>query len=317
MYCAAEVDEMFDQWKRQGMSKEQLIVKTGLAEIGWPYVWGAAGVSCTPGNRQAYINRDTCPAEEKEQIKKTCQALSNSSKSCGGCTFYPGNRRTLFDDCQGFVKQLHKRVGIILLGGGCTTMWGNNSNWAEKGTIDKMPRDTVCCVFQWSDKNQNMGHMGEHIGGGDIVECSGTVKRSSIANKHWTHYAIPKGLGGNTPMPTHPTIRKGDSGEDVRYCQQLLMKLGYDLSPYNDDGKFGTRTYNAVKDFQRTHTTSDGQKLAVDGVVGPQTWQALIDAAGGEPTPSRELYTVTIPHLTLQQANALIAEYPAADKKKE
>lgn len=119
-------------------------------------------------------------------------------------------------------------------------------------------------------------------------------------------------------MPTHATIRRGSTGADVVECQQDLLKLGYDLGSYGADGKFGAKTEAAVKEFQRTHVDPNtGDKLKVDGIVGPASWAALDAAVGPSPTPTTDLYTVTIPHLTLEQANALIAEYPAADKKKE
>lgn len=65
-------------------------------------------------------------------------------------------------------------------------------------------------------------------------------------------------------MPT--TIKYGSQGADVALAQQLLNSFGYQLSI---DGDFGTETYNTVVDFQtRSH-------IAVDGVVGPETWEAL------------------------------------------
>jgi peptidoglycan hydrolase-like protein with peptidoglycan-binding domain len=67
-------------------------------------------------------------------------------------------------------------------------------------------------------------------------------------------------------------VRSGQSGDQVRALQHLLSaKYGYTLAV---DGVFGSQTDSAVKDFQ-------GSKgLAVDGLVGPQTWQTLI---GGNP----------------------------------
>lgn len=308
MYGASEVDDLFEKWKKQGLSKEQLIVKTAEAELGWPYVWGAVGAVCSPEKRKYYAGRGSCPEDESKVIISGCQALNGSGKYCGGCKFYPDNMRVLIDDCQGFAKQVMSRVGISLAGGGCTSMWNNNNNWSSKGAIDKIPNQ-VCLAFQWNTKKQNMQHVGIYIGDGNIIECSGTVKRSTTAKKAWTHFAVPKGLGGDTPMPTHATIRRGDSGEDVKYCQELLLKLDYNLGSYGADGKFGAKTQVAVKAFQKAHG------LSQDGIVGPRTWQALIDAVG--PDPSGDKYTVTIPHLTAEQANDLVAKYPDAKKTKE
>jgi len=56
-------------------------------------------------------------------------------------------------------------------------------------------------------------------------------------------------------------LRKGDRGPDVKKVQQAL-----DIPA---DGIFGSQTETAVKQFQLE------QKLTVDGIVGPNTWDAL------------------------------------------
>ena len=108
-------------------------------------------------------------------------------------------------------------------------------------------------------------------------------------------------------MPTHPTLRKGASGPDVVECQEDLLTLGYDLAPYGADGKYGNTTIREIKKFQ----TASG--LVADGITGPRTWEALDEAVAGGGT----LYTVTIPHLNQAQAEALIRQYPGAEKKEE
>lgn len=66
---------------------------------------------------------------------------------------------------------------------------------------------------------------------------------------------------------TWPTVKTGSTGENVYSVQLLLEARGYSLSI---DGNFGSQTAATVKSFQSAH------KLSVDGVVGPQTWSALI-----------------------------------------
>lgn len=64
-------------------------------------------------------------------------------------------------------------------------------------------------------------------------------------------------------------IRQGDSGELVRNIQQQLINDGYhDIQ--NELGLFGHSTETAVRDFQMKN------RLTVDGIVGPQTWVALV-----------------------------------------
>ena len=57
---------------------------------------------------------------------------------------------------------------------------------------------------------------------------------------------------------------RGSRGDSVRDLQQKLNANGYKLA---EDGVFGSNTYNAVLDYQRKN------KLAVDGVVGDETWE--------------------------------------------
>ena len=297
MKCAADVDELFQEWKAQGLTKEELIIRTAEAEIGWPYVWGAVAAQCTPAKRQYYAGRSSCPEAEAKLIISRCQALNGSGRSCGGCTYYPDNRRVLIDDCQGFIKQLASRVGISLTGGGCSTMWRNNANWEAKGTIDTLP-EKLCCVF-WQNPNDKtiMSHIGWYIGNGWMIHCSGTVKKEKLSKK-CTHWAIPKGLRGDAPMPepTLPTLRRGSSGEYVTLMQTKLIQRGYDLAPYGADGRFGAKTEEALKAFQRDNG------LNPDGICGKLSWGAL---ESGETT----LYTVTVQHLSQAVADEIVKKY--------
>ena len=70
-----------------------------------------------------------------------------------------------------------------------------------------------------------------------------------------------------------PMLRRGSRGEFVAEAQILLRDAGFSPGPV--DGIFGSKTENAVLDFQRD------RRIEVDGVVGPETWDALI--AGERP----------------------------------
>lgn len=304
MNSAAQVDQMVLGWKAEGLTKEEIIVRTAEAELGWPYVWGAVAAQCTPAKREYYAGRSSCPEAEAKLIISRCQALNGSGRSCGGCAYYPDNARTLIDDCQGFVKQLCSRVGISLKGGGCTSMWNDSSNWQAQGTIDTLP-NVLCCVF-WTDTvdPKKKSHIGWSIGDGWMIHCSGTVKKEKLSAK-CTHWAIPKGLGGSTPVPPgsdKPTLRKGDRGEYVTLMQTKLIQRGYNLAPYGADGIFGNKTYEALKDFQRNNRDENGNPLTVDGICGPRTWAAL---ESGQTT----LYTVTIQHVSQNVAEEIVGKF--------
>jgi N-acetylmuramoyl-L-alanine amidase len=63
----------------------------------------------------------------------------------------------------------------------------------------------------------------------------------------------------------------GARGEAVRDVQQRLRALGYGVDG-GDDGTFGPLTEEAVRGFQAS------RGLPVDGIVGPDTWGALVEA---------------------------------------
>ncbi len=307
MNSAKQVDAMISGWKAEGLSKAEIIRRTAEAMMGWPYVWGAVGAECTVAKRQYYMGRSGIGPGDVELVRKRCPVLNGSSRSCAGCRYYPDGERTRINDCQGFVKQVCKAAGITLTGGGCTSMWKNGDLWSAKGEIRDMP-DAVCCVFKHIASTGKMDHIGIHVGGGQIIHCSVEVKTGKTSDKGWTHYAVPKGMEGEVPVVTQPTIRKGSVGPYVVECQEILLKLGYDLWKYGADGKFGDVTVNAVMAFQRDHL------LKIDGIVGPATWAKLCQPS---PAPATKLYTVTIPHLTEEKANELLHAFAGATKTEE
>lgn len=65
-------------------------------------------------------------------------------------------------------------------------------------------------------------------------------------------------------------LKKGSTGDDVKWVQQKLTDAGYDLSKHGGiDGEFGDFTDQCVREFQKKNG------LEVDGEVGPLTKTAL------------------------------------------
>lgn len=69
------------------------------------------------------------------------------------------------------------------------------------------------------------------------------------------------------------TLRRGDSGDDVRELQENLNTLLYNAG--EADCKFGSRTESALKDYQRDHG------LKADGICGPASWASIEEALRG------------------------------------
>jgi hypothetical protein len=107
---------------------------------------------------------------------------------------------------------------------------------------------------------------GGGYGGGDLDYYNGTNPKA------W--------FGGTTPTPTPganwteilvnelPTLQLNSSGADVRTAQGLLEARGYTCAI---DGAYGSATQTVVKKLQAA------KKLTQDGVVGENTWAALLN----------------------------------------
>src|SRR5262249_21338521 len=88
-------------------------------------------------------------------------------------------------------------------------------------------------------------------------------------------------LGPRATMGTMRTIGAGARGDDVRDVQARLSAMGYHVDA-EEIGGFGTTTAPAVREFQQR------RQHLVDGLVGPDTWEELVEA--GRSLGDRVLY---------------------------
>ena len=301
-----------------------------LACLAWAYVYSSWGAECTPSERRKRFKM--CP--DKISIKAKCKAFDNGN--CNGCQWFPEGERTRCFDCRGFVHWiLLILLGFDLEGDIVSTQWNSKKNWIVKGQIgvDPIPQNVLVNIFIKNKTTGKWTHTGFYYNG-STCECSNGVQyHEKMQSNRWTHWAIAKCFAngyqipaepnkepakqpaadkGDQPMSTKKTIRKGNYGVLVKECQTMLQKLGYDLGICGIDGDFGQATEKAVKAFQKA------AGLAQDGVVGQKTWTALEQAVNAlEAAPKVTYYTVTIPHQTESEADAVIAKYPNAKKVKE
>ena len=83
-----------------------------------------------------------------------------------------------------------------------------------------------------------------------------------------TWQALPDG----GPMPT---LQQGSTGDIVRSLQSILTNGApnqWNVTPQGVDGDFGPHTQSSVEAFQRWGA------VAVDGIVGEQTWDVSLHA---------------------------------------
>ena len=108
---------------------------------------------------------------------------------------------------------------------------------------------------------------------------------------------------------TRNQISYGSQGSDVTELQKLLNQNGYSLA---EDGIFGTKTQEAVKNYQQKNN------LAVDGVVGTNTWGALTKASSGTTAQqSNATSGTTTPKTITTSSGFKYDEYQESDAVKQ
>ena len=271
----------------------------------WGYIWGTAGVKWT--------------AEKQQELEKTTDSDRAQGRKYG--SKWIGH---MVADCSGLFKW-----AFIQLGG--TMYHGSNTmylKWCvDKGELkngrrtDGKELKPGTAVFVWNGTKYS--HVGLFAGGDTVIEAATTLKgviTSKVTDNKWTHWGELKGVdyetapaeaGGQPPEADPaddalPTLRRGDKGKYVTLAQTKLALRGYSLGPCGIDGDFGKATESAVKKFQRDWD------LTADGIIGPKTW-AMLDT-----TPLKnETFTVTIPNMTRDKADELLAKYSGAYKEAE
>ena len=90
----------------------------------------------------------------------------------------------------------------------------------------------------------------------------------NLSTDDWPPFRPRKGEFSLWPLAKNkPILRRGSTGDPVRYLQGVLKKRGRDIKV---SGKYNKRTMLLVRRVQRAH------KLTIDGAVGQKTW-AVID----------------------------------------
>ena len=194
MNTAEYVSKLITEGKAVGEDLAALSWRAAYACLGWAYVFGARGQYCTPANRRArdYTNHPT--------IKTACKNFNGSSSAgCKGCKWYPNEKFTRFFDCRGYTYWILLQVyGFELQGAGATSQWNTEKTWKAKGTIDSMPKDTLCCLFV--AKGKTMEHTGFGLND-ETLECSSGVQYYEHRKTKWTHWAVPACVSGEIPDP--------------------------------------------------------------------------------------------------------------------
>ena len=186
------------------------------------------------------------------------------------------------------------------LGAGCVY---SAQYYRQQGRFDKTPLVGDQIFFQ---SGGDIGHTGivVEVTDNSVVTVEGnasdqvrknTYSRSSgyIAGYGHPLYSETDGAATSAPEPvsnpveqpasatcevTLPLLKDGDAGSAVKNAQTLLIAKGYPCGGYSisgretPDGEFGPVTERSVRSYQSL------RKLQADGVIGAETWSALLTA---------------------------------------
>jgi len=111
---------------------------------------------------------------------------------------------------------------------------------------------------------------------GEFGPKTDAAVRSFQQEKHLTVDGI---VGPNTWRALLIEVRKGSQGDAVRGVQEEFQFRNLSGDPGwapAVDGDFGPKTDAAVRSWQQLIHDSDEPSMAVDGIVGPMTWQSLV-----------------------------------------
>ncbi len=221
-------------------SKEQIIVTWAKSKIGCGYVWGGGGYTLSQAKLDQLI------AQYPDYVSQ-----SKNGKWIGKQVF----------DCASFVRFALKEVGITFCSGASSQWHKQSGKWAQKGTIDTLPKDKVVILYR-ATSSTVMQHTGIYTGDGYFIDARGSasgVIRSKISSYKWTHWGIPVGLEGNIEKEV----------KEVMYQARVTTESGslnFRQAPSSSGKKIGTIPQNTI--INVLEATADWAQVEYDETVG-------------------------------------------------
>src|SRR6266496_1080095 len=160
--------------------------------------------------------------------------------------------------------------------------------WANKTTLSDTEKVYVAIAynkgranpaldFKQGYKSDDGKYYGENIA--EYLALAQTISPRAVGSIT-TSVAVTSLKPPISVMPerSHPLLRFGDVGGEVKVLQGLLQSQGFFAAALG--GYFQEKTQQALVYFQQTHLGRDGKPLEVDGEAGDDTWWALYHPSG-------------------------------------
>ena len=171
--------------------------------------------------------------------------------------------------CSIFANWIALQANLPMSNSAMARSWlnvGHKTNWPQPGDV---------VVFWRNGRNSPFGHVGFFLGytkSGKSIYCLGGNQNDEVniqtykLDRILEFRSLTDDLEESLIIPTG-YLRKGDSSNNVKLLQKILIQLNY----LNDtaDGIFGLQTENALKALQAD------QQITVDGIYGSETRSVL------------------------------------------
>jgi hypothetical protein len=164
-------------------------------------------------------------------------------------------------DCSGLTMMAYKAAGVRIP----RTARSQYQVGAHIPVRALVAGDLVFYAYHTS-RQASIHHVGMYLGWGRMVEAANhsvPIRIASIWRRGLMRYGVRPAPYARRML----LVQRGQRGAGVSAVQTRLRSNGYCLAV---DGDFGPITHLKVRRFQVAH------RLEVDGIVGPQTWGALV-----------------------------------------
>lgn len=147
-----------------------------------------------------------------------------------------------------------------------TNVWGNNyvgHQYTEHGNIQGISGNVD--INNFKDGIASNAPYTNNISV-DTPQDNIVLQLQKLINLQGFGIIAEDGIAGNDTVNHCPTVKEGAEGEITKWIQLRVGFTGDDV-----DGAFGESTNNAVIGFQSS------RGLDADGIVGTNTWRALLN----------------------------------------
>ncbi|MBC2022799.1 peptidoglycan-binding protein [Listeria booriae] len=261
----------------------QNIIDTAKAQIGKPYVWGSAGPSSFDCSglvhyvysvKNGYGNVLGARTTAQNYWNKSIQKVYSNPVAGDLVFFYKAGTKSVVHvaimiSSTQFVEapKPGANVKITNLKGYGLPVAGFERFVSSSGTVPTS--GPIQTVQTWLNQTYNSRLAVDGVAGSLTKQAIVKGVQTELNNTYNARLVVD-GSFGALSKSSWRTLQYGSSGNRVKLIQARLITLGLPVTG-GMDGSFGNGTKSAVQLFQKS------KGLVQDGIVGPQTAQALFN----------------------------------------